>query len=130
MPARAGLSIGEAAGFALLERDPAPGSIALLGCGASTDGYHMSAPDPRGAGAISAMRQALASAGLDPAAIDYVNMHGTGTRVNDSVEDLAIATVFGDAVPVQLDQGLVGPHARRLRHPRGRHRGALPARAD
>jgi 3-oxoacyl-[acyl-carrier-protein] synthase I len=97
--ARAGLSIGEAAGFALLERAPAAGSIALLGCGASTDGHHMSAPDPHGAGAIAAMRQALASADLAPGAIDYVNMHGTGTRANETVEDLAITTVFGTDTP-------------------------------
>jgi 3-oxoacyl-[acyl-carrier-protein] synthase I len=97
--ARDGLSIGEAAGFALLERAPADGSIALLGCGASSDGYHMSAPDPRGAGAIAAMRQALASAGLAPDAIDYVNMHGTGTPANDLTEDLALFDVFGDRVP-------------------------------
>jgi 3-oxoacyl-[acyl-carrier-protein] synthase I len=96
---RDGLSIGEAAGFALLEREPATGSIALLGCGASSDGYHMSAPDPRGAGAIAAMRQALDSAGLAPAAIDYVNMHGTGTPANDATEDLALHDVFGEQVP-------------------------------
>ncbi len=63
--------------------------VALVGCGASSDGYHMSAPDPSGAGAVAAMRAALASAGLAPDAIDYVNLHGTGTRANDAMEDAA-----------------------------------------
>jgi 3-oxoacyl-[acyl-carrier-protein] synthase-1 len=97
--ARGGISVGEAAGFALLERAAPRGTIALLGCGATSDGYHMSAPDPRGAGAIGAMREALASAGAGPEAIGYVNLHGTGTRANDAMEDHAVATLFGSATP-------------------------------
>lgn len=106
--ARTGISIGEAAGFALLERDGPPGTIALLGCGATSDGYHMSSPDPRGAGAIGAMRQALASAGIGPKAIDYVNLHGTGTRANDAMEDLAVSEVFGTATPCSSTKGWSG----------------------
>jgi 3-oxoacyl-[acyl-carrier-protein] synthase I len=92
---RSGISIGEAAGFALLERDGPGIGVALLGCGATSDGYHMSAPDPQGTGAIGAMQQALATARLPPSSIDYVNLHGTGTRANDAMEDSAVTSVFG-----------------------------------
>lgn len=94
---RAGLSIGEAAGFALLEPDGE--GVALLGAGASSDGYHMSTPRPDGAGAAAAMRSALDAAGLGPEAIDYINLHGTGTRANDAMEDAAVLAVFGPATP-------------------------------
>src|SRR5580658_5154951 len=74
---RNGLSLGEAAGFALLERSPAQADdIALLGYGESVDGYHMTAPHPEGMGAESAMRNALRSAGLAAKDIDYINLHG------------------------------------------------------
>ena len=94
---RAGISIGEAAGFALLEREG--DGPALLGYGATSDGYHMSAPHPEAAGAIGAMAQALDRAGLGSRDIDYVNLHGTGTRANDAMEDLAVAEVFGTDTP-------------------------------
>jgi len=103
---RRGISIGEAAGFALLEREGA--GIALLGCGTSSDGYHMSAPHPRAAGAIAAMRAALATGGLSPADIGYVNLHGTGTRANDSMEDIAIVEVFGTTTPCSSTKGWTG----------------------
>ena len=77
---RDGLSLGEAAGFALLEsseRVSQRGAVALLGYGESSDGYHMSHPHPEGAGAIRAIRDALGRAGLEPTDIDYVNLHGT-----------------------------------------------------
>ncbi|MDE2089394.1 MAG: beta-ketoacyl-[acyl-carrier-protein] synthase family protein [Gammaproteobacteria bacterium] len=108
---RDGLSIGEAAGFALLERsDAARGrdGVALLGYGESSDAYHMSTPHPQGAGAALAMRRALASAGLQPADIDYINLHGTATRMNDSVEDRAVAQVFGTATPCSSTKGWTG----------------------
>jgi 3-oxoacyl-[acyl-carrier-protein] synthase-1 len=107
---RDGISIGEAAAFALLER-PRPcdsGAIGLLGAGASSDGHHMSSPQPDGLGAVAAMRAALDSAGLVPAAIDYVNMHGTGTRANDAMEDRAIAYLFGTEVPCSSTKGYTG----------------------
>ena len=109
--ARSGLSLGEAAGFALLERpEAAAGTQAplLLGSGASSDAYHMSAPDPLGAGAIGAMRQALAAAGLAPGAIDYINLHGTGTRTNDAMEDIAVSEVFGGATPCSSTKSWTG----------------------
>ena len=106
--ARDGISIGEAAGFALLLKADGPTPFALLGAGTSSDGYHMSAPHPEGAGATAAMRMALAAAGLAPAAIDYVNLHGTGTRANDAVEDLAVAAVLGPDVPCSSTKGWSG----------------------
>ena len=104
--ARRGISIGEAAGFALLEREG--DGLRLLGAGASSDGYHMSSPHPQGAGAIASMRAALADAGLQPADIDYVNLHGTGTQANDAMEDLATYAVFGDGVPCSSTKGFTG----------------------
>jgi len=80
--ARDGISIGEAAAFALLERVPAGldgGDVLLLGIGESSDAYHMSAPHPEGLGARRAMQAALAAAALEPGDIDYINLHGTGT---------------------------------------------------
>ena len=106
---RNGISIGEAAAFALLERRaPAIGEFALLGYGESSDAHHMSSPDPDGAGAERAMRGALRSAGVAPEAIDYVAMHGTGTPANDGVEDIAIYRVFGDRTPVSSTKGWTG----------------------
>src|SRR6185312_7691784 len=100
---RDGISIGEAAAFFLLEpRAPAahddPGAVWVLGAGESSDAWHMSAPHPEGRGARQAMEQALRSAALEPDAIDYVNLHGTGTPSNDAAEDKAILALFGDGV--------------------------------
>ncbi|MGI4958044.1 MAG: beta-ketoacyl-[acyl-carrier-protein] synthase family protein [Janthinobacterium lividum] len=113
--ARTGISIGEAAGFALLERAGARpvGSrsgirASLLGHGASSDGHHMSSPHPRGEGAILAMRQALDRAGLEPEAIDYINLHGTGTRANDAMEDVAVTELFGRATDCSSTKGWTG----------------------
>jgi 3-oxoacyl-[acyl-carrier-protein] synthase-1 len=107
--ARDGLSIGEAAAFALLERDAAaPPQGWMLGLGESNDGYHMSTPHPEGAGAIAAMRAALADAGLAPADIDYINLHGTATPSNDAAEDAAVGAVFGTATPCSSTKGATG----------------------
>jgi 3-oxoacyl-[acyl-carrier-protein] synthase I len=96
---RDGISIGEAAAFALIERAPGSlddGDILLLGVGESSDAYHMSTPHPEGRGARAAMLQALDDAGLTAEDIDYINMHGTGTPNNDSAEGKAVASVFGE----------------------------------
>jgi 3-oxoacyl-[acyl-carrier-protein] synthase-1 len=112
--ARDGISIGEAAAFALLERAPDSlddGDILLLGVGESSDAYHMSSPHPEGRGARAAMLQALASAGLTPEHIDYINLHGTGTPSNDSAEGKAVAAVFaerGPPVPASSTKGATG----------------------
>ncbi len=103
---RAGISIGEAAGFALLERDGE--GLSLLGGGASSDGHHMSSPHPEGAGAIAAMAGALRSAGLEPGAVDWVKLHGTGTRANDAAEDRAVLAVFGADVPCSSTKAWTG----------------------
>ena len=108
---RGGISIGEAAGFALLERPEqatAHSGIALLGYGESSDAYHMSTPHPEGEGAALAMRRALVSAGLEPTAIDYINMHGTASLVNDAMEDKAISAVFGMNTPASSTKGWTG----------------------
>ena len=102
---RKGMSIGEAAGFALLEKQ---GPIALAGYGESSDAHHMSTPHPDGEGALAAMRQALERAGLEPSAIDYVNAHGTATPANDRAEDRALARLFGDRVAVSSTKGWTG----------------------
>ena len=110
--ARKGISIGEGAAFALLERTPGSldaSAVLLRGAGESSDAHHMSAPHPEGLGAVMAMRQALASAGLQPGAIDYINLHGTATPSNDAAESKAVATVFGaHALPCSSTKGATG----------------------
>ncbi len=105
--ARDGISIGEGAAFALLERE-GDGPVRLLGVGESEDAHHMSAPHPEGLGARMAMEQALAQAGLPGPAVDHVNAHGTGTPANDVVEARAIAAVVGESVPVVSTKGYTG----------------------
>jgi 3-oxoacyl-[acyl-carrier-protein] synthase-1 len=104
--ARKGMSIGEAAGFALVERGAGP--LSLLGYGESSDAYHMSTPQPDGEGALGAMQQALTRAGLEPGEIDYVNAHGTATPANDRAEDRALVRLFGKRVPVSSTKGFTG----------------------
>jgi 3-oxoacyl-[acyl-carrier-protein] synthase-1 len=105
---RNGLSLGEGGSCALLPRDDTAPAAWLLGCGESSDGYHMSSPHPDGAGAVDAMCAALADAGLQPDQVDYVNLHGTGTRNNDASEDAAVCRVFGRDTPVSSTKGLTG----------------------
>jgi 3-oxoacyl-[acyl-carrier-protein] synthase I len=105
---RNGLSIGEAAAFALLERDCAQPQAWLLGAGESSDGHHMSSPHPEGAGAVQAMRAALSQAQLQPRDVDYLNLHGTGTPGNDAAEDIAVCTVFGHELPCSSTKGHTG----------------------
>jgi 3-oxoacyl-[acyl-carrier-protein] synthase-1 len=108
---RNGISIGEGAGFALLEKTPAPSAMnamLLLGVGESCDAYHMSTPHPDGLGAKLAMQQALDAAGLAPADIDYINLHGTATKANDASEDKAVCELFGTATPVSSTKGSTG----------------------
>jgi 3-oxoacyl-[acyl-carrier-protein] synthase-1 len=107
---RSGISLGEAGGLLLLER-PQPehaDCVHLLGCGESSDAYHMTAPHPEGRGAIAAMQQALAQAGLGAPDIDYVNLHATGTRLNDEAEMAAMAGVFTADMCCSGTKGLTG----------------------
>ncbi len=106
---RSGISIGEAAGFVLLEKPDGANDVpCLLGYGESSDAFHMSTPHPEGAGARLAMTRALERSGLDPAQIDYINLHGTATRANDSAEDLAVSGLFGSATPCSSTKGWTG----------------------
>ena len=108
---RNGLSVGEAAAFILLER-PADSldadAVLLLGTGESSDAHHMSSPHPEGLGARMAMETALKIAGLQPADIDYINLHGTATPSNDAAEGQAVATLFGRQVPCSSTKGATG----------------------
>ncbi len=105
---RNGLSLGEAAALALLERQPQAACGWLLGAGESSDGHHMSSPHPEGAGAAMAMRAALDQAGLKPGDVDYLNLHGTGTPGNDAAEDKAVCDVFGTNLPCSSIKGFTG----------------------
>jgi len=103
---RTGINLGEAAALFLMSREPA--EVALLGTGAGSDAHHMSSPDPTGAGAVRSMRAALLDAGLSPADIGYLNLHGTGTVHNDAMESLAVAEVFGCQLPCSSTKPLSG----------------------
>lgn len=108
---RDGISVGEGAGFVLIERATAKNStnaMFLLGVGESSDAYHMSTPHPEGLGAKLAMQRALTSAGLRANNIDYINLHGTATKSNDASEGKAIADVFGNSVPCSSTKGWTG----------------------
>jgi 3-oxoacyl-[acyl-carrier-protein] synthase-1 len=106
---RDGLSIGEAAAFALLERATADTAGPLVvGVGESSDAHHMSSPHPEGLGARIAMENALRSARLGTGDIDYINLHGTATRNNDATEDRAVFSLFGSGVPVSSTKGATG----------------------
>ncbi|BFI94606.1 MAG: beta-ketoacyl-[acyl-carrier-protein] synthase family protein [Rhodanobacter sp.] len=106
---RDGISIGEAAGFALLERiDMAPRAPRLLGYGEASDAWHMSSPHPDGHGAELALDAALARAGLDTAQVDYVNLHGTASRANDAMEAALVARRFPATARASSTKGCTG----------------------
>ncbi|MCO4863194.1 beta-ketoacyl-[acyl-carrier-protein] synthase family protein [Cupriavidus sp. WGlv3] len=108
--ARNGISIGEGAVFGLLERVTGTvpdDAILLAGIGESSDAHHMSTPHPAGLGARMAMAQALAGAGVAPAQVGYVNLHGTATRSNDAAEALAMAAVL-PGTPCSSTKGATG----------------------
>ena len=106
---RKGISLGEGAGFALLEWPQADEHrIALLGYGESSDAYHMTAAHPDGDGAVLAMQAALDRAGVGAGDVDYINLHGTATPSNDSAEDKAVIRVFGPTTPCSSTKGWTG----------------------
>lgn len=105
---RDGISIGEGAGFALIERTSPSAQGLLLGVGESCDAHHMSTPHPEGLGAKQAMQQALDSAGIVPADVDYINLHGTATRTNDAAEDRAVCDLFGVETARSSTKGATG----------------------
>ena len=114
---RRGINIGEGGALLLLER-PGPGvegiGVELLGVGESSDAHHMTAPHPEGLGARIAMERALARAGISSPAVDQVdqiNVHGTGTTMNDETESRAIRDLFGgvpDSLSVVATKGYTG----------------------
>ncbi|WP_339896814.1 beta-ketoacyl-ACP synthase [uncultured Gilvimarinus sp.] len=105
---RSGINIGEAAAFFLVTREPLLYDVALLGVGASSDAHHISAPDPTGAGAEAAIRAALASAGCEPYEVDYINLHGTGTPLNDAMESAVVARLFSHQPLCSSSKGQLG----------------------
>jgi 3-oxoacyl-[acyl-carrier-protein] synthase II len=114
---RDGFVIAEGAGMMVLEtldHARARGATAyaeVLGFGITSDGYHQTAPDPRGQGAVRAMRAAIADAGISPADIDLINAHGTSTPLNDVSETRALKEVLGDhahRIPVQATKSMTG----------------------
>jgi len=117
---RQGLSIGEAAAFILLEKSdhlPAQSTrdrsnqqtpVYLQGYGESSDAYHMSSPHPEGLGAFQAMQSALQHANITALDIDYVNLHGTATAINDLMEDKALAQLFSKPVSCSSTKGWTG----------------------
>jgi len=124
---RSGISIGEAAGFALVERmDDAPtlsaprggaaglgaarrpAGLYLIGYGESSDAHHMSTPHPEGLGAERALDDALARAGIDAAAVDHINLHGTASAKNDEVEAALVARRFPASTHASSTKGITG----------------------
>jgi 3-oxoacyl-[acyl-carrier-protein] synthase II len=114
---RNGLSIGEGAGFLVLESEDharARGArmlAELAGAGSSCDAHHMTAPDPEGAGLALAIKKALADAGLEPEDVALINAHGTATPLNDVAEWKGLGRVFGaraSSIPVVATKGHVG----------------------
>jgi len=107
---RDGISMGEGAAFVLVERaDQAlADDILLSGIGESSDAHHMSSPHPEGLGARLAMEAALRMAGLQPADIDYINLHGTSTPSNDAAEDKGVSALFGARTPCSSTKGHTG----------------------
>ncbi|PSS56730.1 beta-ketoacyl-[acyl-carrier-protein] synthase family protein [Pseudomonas sp. BBP2017] len=107
---RNGINIGEAAALFLMTREAnrEGTSVALLGAGASSDAHHISAPEPQGKGALQAMAKALDNAGLQPAQINYLNLHGTATQHNDAMESQAVHTLFGSQLACSSSKPMTG----------------------
>ncbi len=103
---RDGINIGEGAALFLMSREPA--TVSLRGWGESSDGHHMSAPDPAGVGARLAVERALSRAGIGAAQVDYVNLHGTATMQNDAMETRIMHALFGDTVSVSSTKPFTG----------------------
>ena len=105
---RDGINIGEAAAAFVMTREDNGESLPLLGYGASSDAHHMSSPRPDGLGAAQAFQAALNHAGLAPQQIGWINLHGTGTKLNDGMESRAVAEVFGCATAATSTKPLTG----------------------
>jgi 3-oxoacyl-[acyl-carrier-protein] synthase-1 len=104
---RKGINLGEGAAFFLLDSEK-NSTVKLLGAGESCDAYHMTAPGKDGAGPAKAMRAALVDAELKADQIGYINLHGTGTELNDKAEGLAIKAVFDQSPPISSTKPITG----------------------
>ena len=111
---RNGFVLSEGAGVMVLESQAhadergAAGYAEVVGWGATTDAHHPTTPRPDGSGAAECMRRALADAAIAGSDVGYLNAHGTGTKLGDAAETLAIRAVFGDGPPVSSTKGLTG----------------------
>jgi len=103
---RDGINVGEAVSLFVLSSEPGP--VILQGIGATSDAYHFSAPDPEATQVIRAMQIALNDAGKTPAEIDYLNLHGTATLLNDAMESKAVNALFGPTVAASSSKGMTG----------------------
>jgi 3-oxoacyl-[acyl-carrier-protein] synthase II len=112
---RQGLIVGEGAGVMVLESEEHAvrrGATALAevgGYGLACDGFHITRPEPSGAGVVHALREAIRRSGVGVDEVDFINAHGTGTKANDAVESTAVRQVFGDRrVPLTSIKSLIG----------------------
>lgn len=103
---RCGINIGEAAALFILSNEPA--ELELYAVGTSSDAHHISAPEPTGTGAIAAMENALSQTNVQKEQIDYVNLHGTATQLNDAMESAAIHQMFGNELLCSSTKSLTG----------------------
>ena len=103
---RDGINLSEAVALFVMSKEPGP--VELQGIGASSDAYHFSAPDPEGTAVIAAMQKSLDEASKVAADIDYINLHGTATPLNDMMESKAVNQLFGDSIAVSSTKGLTG----------------------
>jgi len=103
---RDGINLSEAVSLFVLSKEQ--GSVELQGIGSSNDAYHFSAPDPEGGAVMSAMKSALAEAGKTATDVDYINLHGTATLLNDAMESQAMEQIFGNQVAVSSTKGMTG----------------------
>ncbi len=111
---RAGFVIGEGAGVLILENMEEAikrGATILgevVGYGATTDAYHITAPHPEGKGAYMAMKRAVDEAGIEKDQVSYINAHGTSTPMNDNLESMAVVSLFGDKMPITSTKSMTG----------------------
>jgi len=106
---RSGITLGEGAAFFIItNNNEFPYDFRIMGIGESADANHMTAPSANGEGAAKAMKYALANADLNPDDIDYLNLHGTGTKLNDAMESIAVSSVFPSTLPVSSTKSLTG----------------------
>lgn len=105
---RTGLTIGDGAAYFLVSKKPGPAKFKVVGIGESADADHVTAPRADGEGAVQAIDKALKDAELSSADIDYINLHGTGTKLNDAMESVAVNRVFGNDTPASSTKGLTG----------------------